>query len=116
MKVLFGYLFLIMAGLLTIIQAAIFPTSINIDGGRLFLLFILTIGSIIGAGLVMSVDEKEPERKLAAAAAFLICIALIARIAFLVLINSGATDGWEYTLLVIYGCAFGIYGFNAFSL
>ena len=116
MKVFFGYLFLITAGLLSIIQAAIFAMSLNMSGGRLFILFIVTIGSTIGASLALSVDENKMVRKVAAALALLMCIGLVARVAYLVLFSDGTISGGESTLLVIYAAAFGIYGFNGFSV
>lgn len=115
MKILFGYLFLAMAAILSGIQAYLFAFYNHFDWWRSFLLASMTIGCVIGATLIFKEPKESYFRKIASGGSALICLGLISRIAYLLLTGGGYTSGWEYVVLAVYTLSFGIYAFNGFE-
>lgn len=116
-KSFFGYLFIMLAGLLTVTQIIIFPfadadgVASGLGGGRLFLLFLLTVGSVIGGFLALDAQEDIWGRKIATFGALGLAFCLIIAMAFFVLSANLGVNAWEYFILFFYMMVFGIYGF-----
>lgn len=116
-KSFFGYLFIMLAGLLAVTQLIIFPfedpsgVASGMGGGRLFLLFLLTIGSLIGGFLVLDEKEEAWGKRIATFGALGLSFGLILAMAFFVLSGNPGMSAWEYFILFFYMMVFGIYGF-----
>jgi hypothetical protein len=113
----FGYIFLMTGGFLTITQVIIFPfsdmggMSSGLGFGRLLLLFILTLGCVIGGMLGLEHRKERFGQKIATVAALTLSVALIIIMAGLVLTRSPNIGFWEYMAMLFYLLAFGAYGF-----
>jgi hypothetical protein len=114
MKFFLGYLFLLTSGLLVYLQVIFFLSTGGVGWARLVLLACLTIGSVLGGSLALE-TRYYFAICLAGGTAILGCLALILFMAYLVLENNLAIDGWELTLLALYALAWGIYGVRGLS-
>lgn len=112
MKVLFGYLFLILSEILTVVQVFLYGSETHyISPERGFIVILITMGCLAG-GYGSKDNGKLPTQRLAIASALLVCLFLIAMTAINILSNSTATSWWEYTALGIYIIAYGSFGFS----
>ncbi len=112
MKVLFGYLFLILSEILTIVQAILFASQHHlISPERGFIVILITIGCLAG-GFGSKENGSLYTRRLAIASSLLVCLFLIAMTAILILSNSVLISWWEYAALGLYIVAYGSFGFS----
>ncbi len=114
MKQVFGFLFLILAIILILVQIGVFVATSGLPGGRMALMTCITIGSLITGSLVYEEKEKRP-LQIAGAITCLVCISLIITIAIQLLSGSYSLTGGEYAVLVIYAVASGIFGIAALT-
>lgn len=113
----FGYIFLMTGGFLAVTQVILFPFSdmggmtSGLGFGRLFLLFLLTLGSVAGGMLGLEHRKERMGQKIATAAALTLSIAFILVMAGFVLTKNPNVGALEYSAMFFYLLAFGVYGF-----
>ena len=114
----FGLVFLVLSIILIVIQIFMFTDSDKLSNFvdiRLIIIFFLTSGSIIVAGLALSKKTmgeftKTTFGELAGALAFLMCIVIIIAIAYQLLTGSKKLIPIEYGILIAYAVILVIYG------
>lgn len=75
----------------------------------------MTIGCVIGATMIFNEGKDSNLRKIASGCATVVCLGVMARIAFLLLSGEGYTSGWEYFVLASYTLSFGLYAYSGFE-
>lgn len=112
MKAFFGLLFVILGIILIALQLEIFIFQENLLAGRLILIFIFTISSLIFGGSLVYLDKvKEIADQTAAALSLIVCIGLISLMSYLVLIKNPNITAIEYLIMILYTAIAGVYGF-----
>ncbi len=110
MRAKFGLIFLVIASLLSMMQVIIFYSPSQLSGVNLMIVFLLTIGCVLGGYLTYSSRVKEEKKQKSGAIGFIVCIFLILAIALQILSSSGYTTSQEFFILMIYAIVFGMYG------
>ncbi len=110
MKAKFGLIFLIIASILAIMQVVFFYNDTLLNFGNLLIVFLLTLGSVLGGTLTFSKDVEVYKQQKAGAIGFIVCIFLIIAMSYQILTASGQTSPQEFFILIIYALVFGFYG------
>jgi uncharacterized membrane protein len=110
MKAKFGLAFLVIASLLAILQVMFFYNDTSLSTGNLLIVFLLTLGSVLGATLTYSRDVETYKQQKVGAIGLIVCIFLIIAMSYQILTSSGQTSASEFFILIIYALVFGFFG------
>jgi hypothetical protein len=106
MRTFFGFAFLILACVLLGFQVHAFFSPDPLKGGVMFLMILLTTGSL-GVAVAALLSDS---RRFAGGLALLVCAVLVLLTAILALTGNKSISGWEYFFLVFYGVCLAVYG------
>jgi hypothetical protein len=82
------------------------------DVGRSILIVLLTVGSLYGSSLSISINEANLNQKIAGSISLFASLGIVIFLANAIITGSYGTSFLEYGVFIVYAYAFGKYGLS----